>query len=365
MTGSTVKVKRSSERFSDDKGVGLSVSRTSVRLFTLHFAVLLGAGLGIARALSVLQDDPNKKMAEIVRSLIRRVDAGHQLSSALASHPRVFPPMYLMLVRVAEMTGGITRVFDRLALVLERQGNLRTRLTGALVYPLFVLVTTVGMAFFLLYFLLPMFLQTFSQSGQELPWLTRMLSAVAGNKLFLLVPPLTFVSLVGLAHLYARKPERKLKLQNFLFRVPGLGRFLFLMSLAQVTDGLALLLENGVDLMRSLDCLRRSPTGWQPLDEAIAAMQSRVFEGDELSEAMRAQGIFPPLLINLIGAGETVGTLHPWFARYTSLIEEELQETVDTMVSVLEPALLLFLGGAVGLVVLACFLPTYQLMNSL
>jgi type II secretory pathway component PulF len=313
----------------------------------------------------VLEDDPDKKMAEIVRSLIRRVDSGHALSSALAAHPGVFSQMYLMLVRVAEMTGGITRVFDRLAMVLERQGNLRTRLTGALVYPLFVLVTTVGMAFFLLYFLLPMFLKTFEQSGQELPWLTRMLSVVAGNKLFLLLPPLVVVTVWGAIHLYTRKPENRAKFQNFLFRVPGLGRFLFLMSLAQVTDGLALLLENGVDLMRSLDCLRRSPTGWRPLDEAIAEIQNRVFEGDELSEAMRAQGIFPPLLINLIGAGETVGTLHPWFARYTKLIEEELQETVDSMVSILEPALLLFLGGAVGVVVLACFLPTYQLMNSL
>lgn len=338
----------------------MRVSRASVRLFTLHFSVLLGAGVGIARSLSVLSNDPDQKMAEVVRSLVRRVDSGHALSSALAGHPQVFPALYLTLVRVAEMTGGINRAFDRLANALERQGNLRTRVTSALVYPAFVLLSTLAMAFFLLYYLLPLFLKTFSQAGTHLPWLTRVMAALAEHKSLMLVPALLALVLAGIAWRYWRSAA----LQRRLYRVPILGRFLFLASLAQVTEAMSLLLENGVDLMRSLDCLRRSPTGWTPLDEAIVDLQSRVFEGEELSEAMRAQGIFPPLLINLLAAGESVGSLHPWFARYTRLIEEELQETVDSLVAVLEPAMLLFLGGAVGLVVLACFLPTYQLMNS-
>lgn len=339
----------------------MRVSRASVRLFTLHFSVLLGAGVGIARSLSVLSNDPDQKMADVVRSLGRRVDSGHALSSALSSHPEVFPAIYLSLVRVAEMTGGMNRAFDRLASALERQGNLRTRVTGALVYPAFVLLSTLAMAFFLLYFLLPLFLKTFSQSGTHLPWLTRVMAALAEHKALMLIPVL--LGLLGAGLVW--RSWRSAALQRTVYRIPILGRFLFLASLAQVTEALSLLLENGVDLMRSLDCLRRSPTGWTPLDEAIVELQSRVFEGEELSEAMRSQGIFPPLLINLLAAGESVGSLHPWFARYTRLIEEELQETVDSLVAVLEPAMLLFLGGAVGLVVLACFLPTYQLMNSL
>ncbi len=334
-------------------------------MFTLHFSVLLGAGIGIARGLAVLSDDPDKKMAEVVRSLVRRVDSGHALSSALAGHPEVFPAMYLSLVRVAELTGGITKAFDRLAHVLERQSSLRTRTTSALVYPLFVLISTLAMAFFLLYFLLPMFLKTFSQSGTQLPFLTRVLAAVAENKLLMLVPPLTLAAAVGLLVLYARRPERRARLQMALYRVPILGRFLFLMALSQFTESMAVLLENGVDLMRALDCIRKSPTGWQPLDDAVVELQGRIFEGEELSEAMTSQGLFPRLLINLVAAGESVGTVHPWFERYSKLIEEELQETVDSLVAVLEPALLMFLGGAVGTVVLACFLPTYQLMNSL
>ncbi len=331
----------------------------------MHFSVLLGAGLGIARSLQVLREDPDKKMAEVITSINQRVDSGHSLSSAMAAHPQVFSPMYISLVRVAELTGGITRAFDRLAQNLERQGNLRQRLTSALVYPCFVLITTLGMTFFLLYFLLPMFLKTFAESGAKLPWLTQALVTVAGNRALIVVLP-GMLALLGLGFwLYARRSERRARLQEWLYRIPVLGRFLYLMALAQITESLALLLENGVDLMRSLDCLRQSPSGWIPLDRAVIELQSRVFEGEELSEAMHSTRSFPTLLINLVAAGESVGTLHPWFARYSRLIEEELQETVDGLVAILEPLMLMFLGGGVGVVVLACFLPTYQLMTTL
>lgn len=331
----------------------------------MHFSVLLGAGLGIARSLQVLREDPDKKMAEVIASINRRVDSGHTLSSAMAAHPQVFAPMYISLVRVAELTGGITRAFDRLAQNLERQGNLRQRLTSALVYPCFVLITTLGMTFFLLYFLLPMFLKTFAESGAKLPWLTQALVTVAGNRaLIVIIPAVLAVLALGL-WLYARRSERRARLQEWIYRIPVLGRFFYLMALAQMTESLALLLENGVDLMRSLDCLRQSPSGWIPLDRAVIELQSRVFEGEELSEAMHSTRAFPTLLINLVAAGESVGTLHPWFARYSRLIEEELQETVDGLVAILEPLMLMFLGGGVGVVVLACFLPTYQLMTTL
>lgn len=331
----------------------------------MHFSVLLGAGLGIARSLQVLREDPDKKMAEVIASVNRRVDSGHTLSSAMAAHPQVFAPMYVSLVRVAELTGGITRAFDRLAQNLERQSNLRQRLTSALVYPCFVLITTLGMTFFLLYFLLPMFLKTFAESGAKLPWLTQALVTVAGNRALIVIVPAVLAALAAGLWLYARRSERRERLQQWLYRIPVLGRFLYLMALAQMTESLALLLENGVDLMRSLDCLRQSPSGWIPLDRAVCELQERVFEGEELSEAMHSTRAFPTLLINLVAAGESVGTLHPWFARYSRLIEEELQETVDGLVAILEPLMLMFLGGGVGIVVLACFLPTYQLMTAL
>lgn len=331
----------------------------------MHFSVLLGAGLGIARALQVLRDDPDKRMAEVITSINRRVDSGHSLSSAMAAHPQAFAPMYISLVRVAELTGGITRAFERLAQNLERQGNLRQRLTSALVYPCFVLITTLGMTLFLLYFLLPMFLKTFAESGAKLPLLTRVVMSVAGNRGLIVVFPLVVGGLAMALWLYARRSERRERLQQWLYRVPVLGRFLYLMALAQMTESLALLLENGVDLMRSLDCLRQSPSGWVPLDRAVCELQERVFEGEELSEAMHSTRAFPTLLINLVAAGESVGTLHPWFARYSRLIEEEMQESVDGLVAILEPLMLMFLGGGVGVVVLACFLPTYQLMTAL
>ncbi len=202
-------------------------------------------------------------------------------------------------------------------------------------------------------------------SGDGLPWLTQALVTVAGNRALIVVLP-GMLALLGLGFwLYARRSERRARLQEWLYRIPVLGRFLYLMALAQITESLALLLENGVDLMRSLDCLRQSPSGWIPLDRAVIELQSRVFEGEELSEAMHSTRSFPTLLINLVAAGESVGTLHPWFARYSRLIEEELQETVDGLVAILEPLMLMFLGGGVGVVVLACFLPTYQLMTTL
>ncbi|MEW6279106.1 MAG: type II secretion system F family protein [Candidatus Eremiobacterota bacterium] len=340
------------------------ISPASIRLFTLHLSVLLGAGLGLARSLDVLGRGQDDAMSRVARSLSVRVDQGHSLSEAMRTQGEVFPPLYLGLVRVAEVTGQLVKTFERLAATLERQSGIRQRLMSALAYPAFVLVSVLAMTAFLVYFLLPMFMKTFTDSGAELPWMTRMLVTLVTNPWFTSAPPVLGGLLAGSVWVYARQPARRRRLYSALFHVPVLGRFLFLAALSQVTGSLALLLENGVNLTKALDCVRQTPTGWQPLDEALKQVQTLIFEGSELGEALASTRIMPPLLVNMVAAGEPIGTLHPWLRRYTELTEDDLQGRIDALGSVLEPVLLVFLGLVVGFVVLACFLPTYQLITA-
>lgn len=340
----------------------VALSSTELTQLTRGFASLLEAGLTVEQAFNALiEQAENERMRQVLAALRGEVIAGNTVAKALASFPNVFSELYRTLVAAGEASGQLPRVLSRLSDYLEERQALRARLSLALIYPVIVLVVALLVVAALLVYVLPQVVQVFQHAHQQLPVLTRALIWVSG---FLQATWLAWVAFFALAAIALgaamKRPASRAAIHRFLWRAPAVGRMLRSLDSARLAATLSILVGSRVPILQSLE----AGTGVMtlvPMREALTTAARGVREGMPLARALGATAAFPPVMVHLIASGEASGRLDEALERAARQQQNDIAIRLAAFAALFEPAMIVFMGGAVLTIVLAILLPIFQL----
>jgi len=341
---------------------GPRLSDSDLGWLTRQLASLLAARLPLEAALSAtLEEAEREHVAQTLASVRADIRAGHRLAEALAARPRDFPPIYRALIDAGEQSGDLSQVMEKLADYIETRGALRNKILTAFIYPAIVTFVSIAIVIFLLSYVVPQVVGAFSHTHQTLPLLTRvMLSASAFVRDWGAMTALVVAMLFSFWRWHLRDPAARLAWHARVLRLPILGRYVRGVNTARYAATLAILTGSGVPLLVALDAARRT-LGNDKLRQAVDEACRYVREGSALAPALQAQKIFPPLLIHLIGSGERTGELPAMLERAARTLSEDLERRATTMTALLEPVMILIMGGLVLIIVLAVMMPIIEI----
>jgi len=343
----------------------LTPKRNALKLLapvTRQMATLLTAGLPVVQALDTIQEQTEDHDFRQILALIKdRVTSGESLAEALESHSDLFPAEYIHLVRAGEMSGALGIVLDQLAKNLEQRQARRAKVYSALTYPAFMTVVGAGVLLFLISFVVPTMTGLFEDLNAVLPLPTRILLGVAGilrNYWWLLL--LILVGLIVLAFRLLRNEDRFRFFEKLIFHMPVIGGLFQKLLLAQVLRSLALMSSGGVALTTALHTASQG-LGRSNYALALETARQKISQGRSLAEGLAASGLFPPMVRRMVAVGETGGALEEMLTRLAQAYEEETDQVMSTLTSMVEPVIIVFMGLVVGFIVLAILLPIFEL----
>ena len=341
---------------------GPRLSDAELGWLTRQIASLLIAHLSLEAALTATLDQAeNRHTQQLLASVLADVRAGHRLGQALAAHPRDFPEVYRALVDAGEEAGDIALVMSRLAGYIESRGALRNKVLNAFIYPVIVSIVSIGIVIFMLSYVVPQVVGAFSRTAQELPFLTR--AMLAGSDF---VRDWGLPVGLGLALLFIlwrwrlRAPAARLAWHARKLRLPLFGRYVLGVDVARFAATLAILSDSGVPLLKALEASERTLNN-DKLRAAVHDATVRVREGGQLAQALQTQKIFPSLLIHMVASGESAGELPAMLQHASETLSADLERRAMTLTALLEPVMVLVMGGIVLLIVLSIMLPIIEI----
>ena len=364
-----LKVEEAARRDKQQKGAsnsaGGGVSVMALALMTRQLATLSRTGTPLADALATVGRQTDKpRMKSLLMAIRAQVLEGHTLADAFSNFPNVFDNLYIATVRAGEHSGHLDLVLERLAEYTENRQQMRQKVQMALLYPVILTVMAIGVVSALLAFVVPEVVQVFENTGQTLPWLTRALIATSdflrANFFYMLI----FIGfLVFLFSWLMKKEEFRLRIHQLVLHIPVVGRLIQGMNTARMARTLSILSASNVPLLDALHISAQVLTNI-PMRQSVEQATVRVREGTSLAQALEQSGYFPPLLIQLISGGEASGELEQMLEHAAISQERELHSIIATLFGLLEPLIIVAMGGIVLIIVLAILLPIFE-MNQL
>jgi len=327
-----------------------------------QLATLLRAGMPLVPALSALveqlQRDP---LAVIMQQVADSVNAGNTLADALKKHPSVFSSLFVNMVAAGEMSGTLEDVFLRLAEILEKRVNLVGKVKSAIAYPIMMIVVAVGVVVFLLSFVVPSITEIFLEMNRALPWPTRLLISTSAfiKTYLLLIVIIVCAGFCGIGF-WLRTKEGRLFADRSKLILPIFGRLFLKLEIARLTRTLGVLLISGIPVLRALkiakDVVKNSFVAG-----ALDSVKDSVSRGDNIAGAIRKTGLFPPIVFHIIATGQIGGNIEAALTDIADMFDDEVDRQAKTLVSLLEPAILLLMGVIIGFIVLAVLLPIFEI----
>jgi type IV pilus assembly protein PilC len=340
------------------------VKLKDLAIYSRQLSVLIDAELPLIQSLNILAEQTrNKYFKHVIKEIREDVEAGSTLNQAKRKFPSVFDDLYCNLVASGEQSGSLDIMLRRLAEYLEKVVKLRAQVRQAMIYPSAVLSFAILVVIFMLWKVIPVFASIFLELGAELPFLTaivlKLSNFVQSYILFLAIAAVAFVFLFR----YWRKTESGRKITDqFLIRMPLFGKMLEKVGLSRVTRTLSTLLSGGVPMLESLK-ITSSTAGNVIVEDYIMQARTMVAEGTSLRDAFKEKGRFPFMMIQMVGVGEATGTLDEMLAKLADFYDEEVETSVASLLSILEPVLLIIVGVMVGAIVVSMYLPIFDLMK--
>lgn len=331
-------------------------------VMTRQLSTLIDAGLPLLRSVNVLiaQLKPCK-LRDILREIASDVQSGSTFAEALAKHPKQFDRLYVNMVRAGEVGGLLETVLQRLAIFMERREALKRRVKGALIYPIAVILIAGGIVSFLLLKVVPVFADIFTEFGGDLPAPTKVLIA-AGDfmiyKWWILLTALCW-TIIGLK-LAMRSKQIKRVFDRIILKVPLIGDLVTKVAVARFARTLGTLITSGVPILQALK-ITRETIGNEVIQNAVDTVHESVKEGDTIAAPLDKSKVFPPMVVNMIDVGEETGSLDAMLVKVADIYDAEVENAVDAMLSLLEPLIIIVLGGIIGFIVVALYLPIFTL----
>ena len=357
-----VKIKKKGRQLKLSFGSGVTPKELVV--FTRQFATMIDAGLPLVQCLDILSSrGENKSLNAILKDVKEHVEQGGTFSEGLARHPKLFDELFVNLIRAGEMGGILDTILNRLAGYIEKRVKLARQVRGAMVYPIAIFIVAMIVVVVMLAWVIPSFKGMFAEFGGEdsLPALTQIvISASEGflNNIVWII--LAVVALVfGVAWVY-RQPAGKHFFHRTLLVLPILGPVMRKISVARFTRTLGTLLTAGVPILDALDVVKKS-AGNVVVEQAIERTSNKIREGRTMAEPLMETNVFPPMVVQMIGVGEQTGALDTMLNKIADFYEEEVDIAVAALTSLLEPLMMVFIGGIVGVILIAMYLPIFSI----
>ncbi|ADC89672.1 Type II secretion system F domain protein [Thermocrinis albus DSM 14484] len=339
------------------------VSDRDISIFCRQLGTMVQAGVPLVEALNVIAEQmPDRRLSEASQEVARMISEGMSVSAAMRKFPHVFPELVVNLMLVGEETGKIDVALLKASEYYEKMATIKGKIKSASFYPTFVVIVAVTIVSGILYFLVPTFAQIYSSLGGELPLPTQMLIAASNalrNNL-----PLILIFLIGSAlvfrYLYTTNYGFRRSVHAFMLRIPKMGSLFQKSAMAQFARTMATLFSSGVALERSFE-ISKQVVGNTIIKEALEAAGKGVVEGQPMYRALEKTGVFPKLVVAMVRVGEDTGKLDQMLETIARFYEDEVDRTVDGLIKLIEPMLIVFIGGAVGLILIALYMPIFKL----
>lgn len=364
---SPVKVKKKAKEISFSFGSGVDVRELVT--FTRLFATMIDAGLPLVQCLDILAgQQPNPVFANCLRDIKGAVEQGSTFSDALRRHPKVFDELFVNLVQAGEVGGILDTILQRLSIYMEKRQKLVRQVRGAMVYPSVVIVIAGGVMSVLLTFVIPAFENMFKDFGggpEALPKLTRIIVAIShGFVSYLPLIVLVVVGVIATVTYSYRQPRGKRFWHQAMLNAPIMGPVLRKIAVARFTRTLGTLLQSGVPILDALDICART-AGNVIIEASVLYVRQRISEGKNMAEPLAETKVFPDMVVQMIAVGEQTGALDQMLNKIADFYEEETDIAVAAMTSAIEPILMVGVGGMVGVVLVAMYLPIFSLAGNI
>jgi type IV pilus assembly protein PilC len=346
------------------RGFGGKVGDRDLAIVTRQLATMIDAGLPLVQCLDILGQQQEKKVFKKTLQDIRQdVEGGATFSAALKKHSQIFSTLYTNMVEAGEAGGILDTILNRLAAYIEKAMTLKKRIKTAMFYPATIVTVAVVVVIFLLIYVIPTFQQLFAGFGATLPWPTLfVLGASWFVRNFILYILGGLILLVVGVRLYYRTEGGKRTIDGLLLKLPIVGPLIRKVAVAKFTRTLGTLVSSGVAILDGLDITART-AGNKVVEEAVLKARTTIAQGKTIAEPLQASGVFPPMVVQMIGVGEQTGALDRMLNKIADFYDEEVDVAVATLTSMLEPLLVIFLGVIIGGVVVAMYLPIFKLIS--
>jgi type IV pilus assembly protein PilC len=334
-------------------------------IFTRQFSTMIDAGLPLVQGLTILAEQSENKTFQIVlRQITKDVEGGATLGEALKKHPKLFDDLFVNLVAAGEVGGILDTILNRLAAYIEKAEKLKSQIKGAMTYPIVVVAIAIIVIAVILIFVIPVFQDMFASFGKALPVPTQIVVAMSNfmkSNIHYLIAG--FIALGFVFKKYRNSKTGRRQTDALSLKLPVFGDLLRKTAVARFTRTLGTMLQSGVPILDGLEIVAKT-SGNVILEEVIYDVRSSIAEGQTISEPLGETDIFPRMVVQMISVGEATGALDTMLEKIADFYDEEVDAAVDALTSMLEPLLMLFLGGSIGGLVVAMYLPIFSMAGA-
>jgi type IV pilus assembly protein PilC len=342
-----------------------SVKAKDLQIFTRQFATLINSGIPIVQSIDILgAQTSSPALKKVLIKVKANVEGGKRLGESIEGWPLIFDRLYVSLVKAGEEGGVLDVILNRLAAYIEKAGKLKSKIVGAMWYPAGVLIVAGLVVSGLLVFVIPKFETIFANGGQKLPALTQLLIDISHSfKKVFLVLVVSVVVIVYLFKRYYRTEQGRVNIDSILIQAPLFGPLIQKSSVARFTRTMSTMLSSGVAIMDSLE-ICANVVGNAVVERAIRKAKVAISEGKSITQPLSQEPFIPQMVVQMIGVGETTGTLDTMLGKIADFYEEEVDSAVGALTSVMEPIMMVFLGSIIAVVVIGMYLPIFNLAGA-
>ncbi len=346
-------------------GLGPSIKTRDVVIFTRQFATMINAGLPLVQSLSILaQQTENKALKDVTRAVVYDVEAGNTLADAMRKHPKAFSDLYVNMVAAGEAGGILDTILLRLATFLEKNDALVRKVKGAMVYPGVIMTVAAGAIAILLIFVIPTFQEMFASVNMELPVPTRIVIGLSSFLIHWWWGVLLAIGLLVLAiRQYRATPDGRKQIDRLLLNSPVLGDLLRKSAVSRFTRTLGTLISSGVSILDGLEITAKT-AGNRVIHDAVMQSRQSIAGGETIAGPLEQSKVFPPMVISMVAVGEQTGGLDEMLSKIADFYDEEVDVAVSALLSLMEPIMITVLGVVVGGMVVAMYLPIFDMVNA-
>jgi type IV pilus assembly protein PilC len=335
-----------------------------ITVFTRQLATLIEAGLPLLRALNILEEQcESTQLKSILRDIGEEIEGGSTLSEGFAKYPRVFTKLYINMVRAGEIGGVLEAVLIRIATFLEKQQMLKAKVRSALMYPIAVSIMAAVIVSLILIFIVPRFEDIYSQLGGDLPFMTQILveaSDIIMNRWYLVIAAVIII--IVAYRMINKTSQGKFVFDTVKLKFPMLGTLVNKVAIANFARTLSTLINSGVPILQALEIVKDT-SGNEVVARAMVEVHDSIREGESIHEPLSRYPVFPPLVVHMIAVGEETGAIDQMLTKVAEAYELEVDTTVDGLTSLIEPLLIIGLGVIIGFIVIALYLPMFNIVQ--
>ncbi len=344
---------------------GSGIRTRDVVIFTRQFATMINSGLPLVQSLNILaQQTENAKLKEVTKAVVFDVEAGNTLADAFAKHPSAFSQLYVNMVAAGEAGGILDTILLRLATFLEKNDKLVRKVKSAMIYPSVIMTVAAGAIAVLLIFVIPVFQKMFADAAVALPLPTRFVIGMSQFLQSFWWAVALAIGLIGLSiNRYYATPGGRRRIDAVLLGMPVLGDVIRKSAVARFTRTLGTLISSGVSILDGLEITAKT-AGNTVIQDAIMSSRASIAGGDTIAGPLEKSGVFPPMVISMIAVGEQTGGLDEMLSKIADFYDDEVDVAVSGLLSLLEPAMILILGVVVGGMIVAMYLPIFNMMQT-